>query len=208
MRKFLITLLILVLLIIGVGSAWIFAGRQASLMFDRFNTVQTAVTPVDVVSYEGSGTGGILYINDIGLSVSAPDPQTPSPEIGTTKDGQLALSFDEKVFPFGPLQPTAGGSDEKLGAARPKDDRAFLALRHSALAWPTPFDFNFMSGQSPSWRRHQYYHLTWTKPGGAKLEMLWRYEQYFYPGQGWTSGLMTRQGETGLIRVDIANAAK
>jgi hypothetical protein len=208
MRKFLITLLILVLLIIGVGSAWIFGGRQTSLMLDRFTTVQAAVTPVEVVSYEGSGTGGILYVNDTALSLSAPAPQNPSPEIGTTEDGRLALSFNKKVFPFGPLQTAAGGGDEKLAAARPKDDQAFLAFRHSALAWPTPFDFNFMSGQSPSWKRHQYYHLTWTKPSGAKLEMLWRYEQYFYPGQGWTTGLMTRQGETGLIRVNISNAVK
>jgi len=33
--------------------------------------------------------------------------------------------------------------------------------------------------------------------------MLWRYEQYFYPHTGWGSGFMTRQGSTGLIRIDI-----
>ena len=36
---------------------------------------------------------------------------------------------------------------------------------------------------------------------GGRLEMLWRYEQYFY--ENWASGLMTRAGTTGLIRVDI-----
>jgi hypothetical protein len=37
---------------------------------------------------------------------------------------------------------------------------------------------------------------------------LWRYEQYFYPGSGWTEALMTRQGATGLIRVEISNATR
>ena len=36
-----------------------------------------------------------------------------------------------------------------------------------------------------------------------KLEMLWRYEQYFYPANGWASGFMTRAGSTGLIQVAI-----
>jgi hypothetical protein len=35
--------------------------------------------------------------------------------------------------------------------------------------------------------------------------MLWRYEQYFYPGNGWASGFMTPQGYTGLIQVEIKN---
>jgi hypothetical protein len=47
--------------------------------------------------------------------------------------------------------------------------------------------------------------VRWKKSSGATLEMLWRYEQYFYPGNGWASGFMTRQGSTGLIRVEIKN---
>ena len=61
-----------------------------------------------------------------------------------------------------------------------------------------------MTGQSPSWKRHIHYRLLWKKPSGAKLEMLWRYEQYFYPELGWGSGFMTREGSTGLISVDIS----
>ena len=60
-----------------------------------------------------------------------------------------------------------------------------------------------MTGHSPSWKRHCYYQVIWKKPSGAKLEMLWRYEQYFYPGNGWGSSFMTHERSTGLIRVDI-----
>jgi hypothetical protein len=53
-----------------------------------------------------------------------------------------------------------------------------------------------------------YYVLRWKKTTGATLDMIWRYEQFFYgqqliPGNGWGSGFMTREGSTGLIQVAI-----
>jgi hypothetical protein len=60
-----------------------------------------------------------------------------------------------------------------------------------------------MTGRSPSWKRHVYYQLRWKKSSGATLKMLWRYEQYFHPGNGWGSGFMTREGFTGLSQLDI-----
>ena len=82
-------------------------------------------------------------------------------------------------------------------------DQAFLVTRHSVLSWPNPVDFNFMTGRAPSWKRHIYYEVRWKKASGAKLEMLWRYEQFFYPGSGWATGFMTRESSTGLVRIDI-----
>jgi len=78
-----------------------------------------------------------------------------------------------------------------------------VTTRHSVLIWPAPFDLNLMTGQSPSWKRHIYYEIVWKKSSGANLQMGWRYEQFFYPGNGWASGFMTRQGSTGLVRVEI-----
>src|SRR6266699_3597176 len=178
MRKILITLVILIACIAAVSATWIFRGRQVSLFLDRFGTIETASARVNSIVYEGSGTGGILHINDLALGLN--DKNGPTPNIGTTKDNQLGLA----------TVPPAG-------------DDAFIRIRRSALSWPTPFDFNFMTGHSPSWKRHRYYQLVWNKPSGAKLEMLWRYEQYFYPGDGWGSAFMTREGFTGLIEVDI-----
>ena len=62
-----------------------------------------------------------------------------------------------------------------------------------------------MTGHAPSWKRHYYHQLVWKKRSGAKLEMLWRYEQYFYPADGWTEGNMTHEGTTGLIKVEITD---
>jgi len=196
-RKFLITVAILVGCFAAVLAIWIFGGRQVSLFIDRYRTIETASERVNSISYEGSGTGGILRVNDLALSLNGTNG--PSPNIGSTKDDQLALAAGGKVFAFGPPRSEA----ENLVASPPAGDDASVTIQHSILSWPTSFDFNFMTGQSPSWKRHIYYRLLWKKPSGAALQMLWRYEQYFYPANGWGSGFMTREGSTGLVEVDI-----
>src|SRR6266487_239959 len=196
-RKILTTLGILVAFVIAILASWIFAGRQISLFLDRFGIIEMTSARIKSIANEGSGTGGILRVNDLALSLN--DRKGPSPNIGTTKNDQLGLADGGKVFAFGP--PRLGA--ENLATVPPAGDDAFIEIRRSILSWPTPFDLNFMTGQSPSWKRHLYYRLLWKKPAGAKLEMLWRYEQYFYPGNGWASGFMTREGSTGLIQVVI-----
>src|ERR1700688_4344479 len=202
MRRILITLVIFIVCIAAGAATWIFGGRQLSLFMDRFGTIETTSTRINSIAYEGSGTGGVLRINDLALSLNETNGLTPN--IGTTKDDQLALAAGGKGFAFGPSRSPADSGDDQLAATMPAGDDASLTIRRSVLNWPTPFDFNFMTGQSPSWKRHIYYRLLWNKPSGAKLEMLWRYEQYFYPGNGWASGFMTREGSTGLISVDIS----
>ena len=122
--------------------------------------------------------------------------------MGTTKDGQLALSFRGKVFPFGPSQ------DDKLAAKAPEDDLATISIEHSVLAWPNFFEVNFMTGNSPKWKRYIYRKLSWKKRDGTNLQMLWRYEQFFYANDGWVEAFMVRPETTGLIRVEISNGSR
>ena len=197
MRKILITLAILIAFIIAVLATWIFGGRQISLFLARFGTIETTSARIHSLAYEGNGTGGVLRVNDLGLSLN--DTNGPTPSIGTTKNDQLGLANGGKVFAFGPARSQA----ENLAVVPPAGDDAIIEIRRSILSWPTPFDLNFMTGQSPSWKRHLYYRLLWKKSSGTKLEMLWRYEQYFYPANGWASGFMTNAGSTGLIQVAI-----
>ena len=202
MRKFLNTLAILVGLIAASSATWIFGGRQLSLFIDGYKTIEIASSRINSIAYEGSGKGGTLIVNDFSLSLNDVSPGL-SLSVGSTKDNQLALASGGKVFAFGPLTSTSENAGERLATMSPAGDQALLATRHSVLSWPTQFDFNFMTGQSPSWKRHTYYEIRWEKSSGAKLQMLWRYEQVFYPGNGWASGFMTREGSTGLVRIDI-----
>ena len=199
MRKILIVLL-LVIILCGL---WLWRGRAVSMLLDQLHVVETSSRPIKTIVYEGSGTAGILRVDDVALSLNEVELGGAQPSVGTTKDNQLALSFNGKVFPFGPA---LGG--DNLAAAVLGDDVVLVGIQHSAIPWSNFFEINFMTGNSPSWKRNVYQRLSWKKPSGAKLEMLWRYEQYFYRGSGWTAALMTRQGATGLIRVEISEASR
>ncbi len=200
MRKILIALLI----VIALSVLWLFRGRDLSMFVDRFRTIETSSRPIKTLAYEGNGTGGLLHVEDLDLSLDEAELAGAQPNVGTTKEGQIALSFGGKVFQFGPAQP----GTENLVTTTPPGDEVNISIHHSALAWPNFFEINFMTGKSPLWKRHIYQKLVWKKPTGAKLEMLWRYEQYFYPQDRWTEAFMTRPGSTGLIRVDISTTAR
>jgi hypothetical protein len=202
MRKLLVTLGILVTCGVAIVAAWIFGGRQLSLFIDRYKTIEIASSRINSIAYEGGGTAGILAVNNLRLSLNDVSPKI-SLSIGSTKDNQFALASGGKVFAFGPLASTAENAGYDLATLPQAADDAVFETRRSALSWPTPFDLNLTTGQSPSWKRHVYYRLRWKKPSGARLEMLWRYEQYFYPANGWGNGFMTNQGATGLIQVEI-----
>jgi len=201
MRKTLIALLILIL---AMPILWLWRGRDFSMLIDRFHLIETSSRPIKTIAYEGNGADGILHVDDLDLSLNETELGSARPSIGTTKDDQLALSFGGKVFPFGPIKAGTGS----LVAATPSGDVATISIQHSPISWPNFFETNFMTGRSPSWKRHIYQKLVWKKPTGAKLEMLWRYEQYFYPEDRWVEAFMTRPGSTGLIRIDISNAGR
>lgn len=200
MRKILIALLI----IVALSILWLWRGRDGSTLVDEFKTIQTSSRPIEAISYEGNGTGGTLHVGDIELTLDDTLFSGQKPHVGTTKDGQLALSFHEKVFAFGATLP----QNEKLVANVPSGDTATISIAHGALAWPNFFEVNYMTGNSPKWKRYTYRKLTWHKQDGAKLEMLWRYEQYFYRNDGWVEALMSRPGATGVIRVKISAASR
>jgi hypothetical protein len=202
MRRILILLATLAVGAVALAALWIFRGREISSFVDRYWTVEGQSAPIQSIRYEGSGTGGILIVNGVSLSLNDVT-RGLSLSVGSTKDNQLALASSGKVFPLGPLTAESEDTGEHLATAPPPGDQVFLITRHSQLSWPTPFDLNLMTGQSPSWKRHSYQEIRWKKSSGANLKMLWRYEQFFYPGNGWTTAFMTREGSTGLIRVDI-----
>ena len=202
MRRILILLVILAVCCASLAALWILTGREVSSFIDRYWMVEAESAAIHDIAYEGSGFGGILIINKLSLSLNEV-PKSMSLSVGSTKDNQFALASSGKVFAFGPLTSAAEDAGDRLAAVRRPGDQAFLTTRHSALSWSTPFDFNFMTGQSPSWKRHIYYEIRWKKSSGEKLEMLWRYEQFFYPNHGWGNGFMTREGSTGLIRIEI-----
>src|ERR1051326_7329499 len=203
MRKIVFTAAILVLILIAAAAAWVWRGRDLALLSERFGTIEIRSEPIKSLSYEGNGSGGVLHIDNFGLDLTPAKSSEPVPEVGTSKDGQVALSYRGKVFAFG--KPNT--SDEKLATTPASGDEAKMATQRSIVTWPNPFEVNFMTGQSPSWKRFLYRRLTWTRADGAKLEMMWRCEQFLYPHNDWSEACMTDPGFTGLIRVEITSTS-
>jgi hypothetical protein len=198
MRKILITLAIVIALIVTMSIVWISGGRQLSLFVDRFTTIETTSTPIKSLAYEGSGTGGSLILLPSGfqLNLSPADPHIESPHIGSTKDNQMALANAGKVFTFGPLRPSEKAT---LASDIQAGDTASLTCKDSLLPWPNLFKTDRLL----LWERHRYWQLVWSKNSGAKLELLWRFEQHFD-----SHAVMTNDEAPGLIRVDISEGVR
>jgi hypothetical protein len=201
MRPIFVRSIVAIAVVLGLLATWIFGGRTLSMLIDRIHTVQINAQPVTSLSLE-EGTGGTIAINGMLMNSDTPNNQPFPMTIGTDAQGRIALTIKGESIILGSK---IESGDEQAGIVIRPDpgDEASFRIRRSFMSWPTPFDFNFMSGHSPTWKRHLYYRLFWRKADGTNLEMVWRYEQYFYPNDGWASGFMTREGSTGLARAAI-----
>jgi hypothetical protein len=203
MRRFILRTLLIAFCLIVIGLAWI-AGRQVSLLLDRAGTTVIERIPITELSYEGAGSGGLFRMGSGMLSTTGSDNHPFPLSIAPDASHKLVLSVSGKSFPLGELVPATSSESGATFTVRPEPgDATSLTSRRSFLSWPTPFDFNFMTGHSPTWKRYRYHELVWKKKSGSQLTILWRYEQYFYPPDGWTDGNMTRESVTGLIKAEI-----
>jgi hypothetical protein len=200
MRRIFFRIAILIVALALLLSLWVFAGRGFSLFVDQIATGHEQSQSIDRVTYSGDALGGTLGIAGASFSTAGRDLKPFPLTLHENPQHQFDISFHGKSFLLGPV--SLNGSEFRI--AQGSGDKVSFDTRRSLLSWPTPFEVNFMTGHSPSWKRNLYYILDWRKPSGQRLQMTWRYEQYFYPNDGWASGFMTREGATGLIRVDIS----
>jgi hypothetical protein len=183
--------------LVVVAIVWLFAGRRISMLLDRFGTLRLRTLPVSPFSC----SPGTIWFSDIALSF-AEGPETEDDAVDCDSSGRVVVTISGRPFALGARGARGGAGFE---FAPDPGDQVSLVVDRSLLSWPTPFDFNFMTGHSPSWKRHLYYRLRWSKASGANLTTVWRYEQYFYDSDGWTDGFMTRAGSTGLIEAHISS---
>jgi len=111
------------------------------------------------------------------LDLTAPGPLYGSAaEIAVDAKGRMMLSaggsFVLAVRTGSYLRVDAGDPDMPEFAAEPGDS-ASLVIERGMLAWPTPFEINFvgMGGTTTTWERRVYYRLSWVKASGARLSM-------------------------------------
>jgi hypothetical protein len=189
-----------VMLAIALAFAWLLAGRRLALLLDRAVTVGGMSLPSGPLHYDGGGfrIGGLPMtfggINNLRFDL----------RLSSNATGLVSLETGGRSFPLGARAGSADPSGRpEFNIAPEAGDLISFTSRRSALGWPTPFEYSFMTPRSPWWRRNVYYQLSWKKPSGPTLEMFWRYEQRFYRGSGWTQPEMLWNSRTGLLRVAI-----
>jgi len=184
----------IVLLVLGI--AWLLAGLQLTLLLDRCFTIRTVHLPASRAEYDGGG----LRIGDLMMTFAGTNNLQSGIRVTADSAKRAVLVVSDTVFPLGPFTGTLYLTPE------PGDVVSFT-VSQSLLSWPTWFEFKILGGRSPWWKRYAYYRLAWTKPSGAKLEMVWRYEQQYYSGRGWTKPEMMWNSQTGLLSVNIQPAS-
>jgi hypothetical protein len=185
------TFLILAALFVG----WIVGARSLSLVLDRLHTV-----PIDSIPVRGLGLeeieSGRLRINNLPMDLAGANNRRFPAEMMIDPARQFVVKAARRTIIVGQV-------DDSFVLRPAPNDKVRFQTDRGLISWPTPLEINFMTGNSASWKRHLYYRLLWEKPDHSRLEMVWRYEQYFY--DRWANGFMTRAGTTGLIRVDIGS---
>lgn len=199
MRRLLLRCVVGVVCLVTLLVAWLAGSRSLSMLLDRLHTVEIESQPIIQLGIEDANRG-MLQVNDFPMSTAMPNYRPYPMDMKVDLDRRFVVQSANHAIALGRVDDSLGGG-HRPGIKPEIGDNAQFHIEHSMLSWPTPLDINFITGHSPSWKRHVYYRLVWEKPDGGRLEMLWRYEQYFY--ENWASGFMTRADTTGLIRVDI-----
>jgi hypothetical protein len=202
-----------------VAMLWFFTSRWIALAVDQIYTPRLASLHDMPIGWNGTwpqlGTGVFdrLVPNGDHLSFIGFAPDYPSvARFIVDADGRLVFVKDEAHFVLGPgagtLPPSTmqdgtplAGQEPMPAFAQEPGDTVSAALDRSLLSWPAPYQTNFMTGYTPSWQRNLYYRLSWAKPSGARLDILWRERQDYDGVNGWTGARLTE-----LIRIEIRPA--
>jgi hypothetical protein len=196
------TLIIGLVAVAGV-IGWLFAARWLSILIDRVHAIRITAGPVKQLRYDN----GVIEVAGVRLDTLTPEtmPSGLTAALGTS--GRVFLVHEGTSFPCGPGRSlsTQPGLPDLAFSPDPGDIVTFTTER-SPLSWPTPLAMNFMTGSAPSWKRHLYCRLTWTKRSRARLEILWRFEQGYYNPDGWRPQTIEHISAS-LLRASITEAS-
>jgi hypothetical protein len=191
---------------------WLAAGVRITLLLDRIVTWPSTGLSTRSVRYDVNE----FRLGDHRMEYAGPDNMRIEIEVVRAIDGRITLVWNHDSFPLGlteeeqipaelRFRPLRLDNRLTIGDSiriRPDegDDVSFRRGR-SLVGWPV-FELNFFTSNIPLWRRFVYYTLIWTKRSGARLKMVWRYEQK-YDNKGWDEPLMLWNSRTGLTTIEI-----
>lgn len=169
-------------LVFGVAFvSWLLAGRRLVTLLDRVTLVQVDHIDIQGLIYES----GTLELGGKRLDLTNPTFARIA-EVTLDSSGRVTLKSGERRFPLGTGHSASNtGGLPKFQFTEDTGDEISFVVEQSRLAWPTPFELNFMTGYAASWKRNVYLRLRWTKLSGEQLHLVWKTEQGYYSRDGW-----------------------
>ncbi len=196
-------ILIAVAIVIVAAVVWYSQARNAALLAERLGIVKPLGTKT-LTEISWNGTYSVTDDRMLGLTDSHDVAQL---KLGVDANRQLVATANGKSVVIG----TEGGTLMQTGDPEPQpafhvapEDHMTITRAQGVVIWPNWFETNFMTGQTPQWKRFFTYRLRLQKKNGGGLELFWRFEQYYYPGGGgWMTADMTGPTHCGLVEVQI-----
>jgi hypothetical protein len=194
-------------LIVGLVAAtgvivWLFAARSLSVLIDRVHTIRIAAVPVNQLRFDN----GTIEVAGVRLDTLTRETMPSGLRAALGTNGRVSLVYGGMSFPCGPGRSLSPSWLPDLVFSPDPGDSVTFTRERSHLSWPTPLEMNFMTGSAPSWKRHQYCRLTWTKRSRARLEILWQIEQGYFNNDGWRPQKI-EYVSAGLLRAGITEAS-
>lgn len=164
--------------LLAIVALWLAFGPQVSALCDRLHT-----SPDSLPSLGNYGIGPRNFrIGTYGWVLST----DVRPDLDSNR--RVVLILRNSTFTLGPATTRYASTPPEFDFIPDPNDHVSFVKTHSSLPWPTPFNFSIMGGVTPTWKRHSYATLKWTKSSGAQLQMTWTDEQSYFAKSGWTDG--------------------
>jgi len=133
--------------------SWVFAGKRIVTLLDGITLARIEFASLEHVVYD------LGSLRLAGKSLDLMDPAFAwAANVSLDSSGRAVLESGGRRFPFGQGRVTAsidGVPTFEFG--KDPGDEASLIVEQSRLAWPTPFETNFMTGYVPSKKRNVYF---------------------------------------------------
>ena len=212
MRRLLIRSVLSVLALAILALAWIVAGPWWARALDAVHTVRLATaTSFSIREYSGyfhffPGRNGAPLPEAEGFTWFDWGNPLERVRIQLDRDGVLVLIDGGRRFVLGRC-PCAMSDHGYTPPIDPEQgDTTSITLDRGLASWPTPFNVSCCGslgggGSLYPWRRYLYWHLSWTKADGTRLDMFARFEQNYESGSGWND-----PGAASLVRLGIRPA--
>jgi len=187
--------------IVAIAVAWYAGARPAALLFDGIASRELSSASLGKIGW--NGTYLLIDGHVMGLTASG---DTQSMRLTVDAHDRLVATANGKSIVLGARNGTLPDQGETIAAfAADEGDRIDFVHTQGRLIWPNWFETNYMTGQTPTWKRFHHYRLVWRKASGETLTLFWRYEDYYSPSDHRFVGAdMTGPDHCGLVRAEIS----